>query len=116
MHIFHPIEGKNLNDTTPTYKQYSAIGRSLSIASIQQSTINELPDLYDIPPHELITTITTKIGRKSLLKNVHTIKDIINATKGKQSIQAYTNQLAQLHRTLEAHRPAVMTNRRQQSY
>eukprot|EP00122_Pirum_gemmata_P003184 Pgem_evm1s2880 len=26
MHIFHPIEGKNLNDTTSTYKQYSAIG------------------------------------------------------------------------------------------
>eukprot|EP00122_Pirum_gemmata_P020382 Pgem_evm1s19055 len=109
MHIFHPIEGKKLNDTTPTYKQYSAIGRSLIIASIQQSIINELPDLHDIPPHELITTITTKIGRKSLLKYVHTIKDIINATKGKQSIQAYTNQLTQLHRTLEAHRPAVIT-------
>eukprot|EP00122_Pirum_gemmata_P001477 Pgem_evm1s1326 len=42
--------------------------RSLIIASIQQPTINELPDLHDIPPHEFITTITTKIGRKSLLK------------------------------------------------
>eukprot|EP00122_Pirum_gemmata_P009130 Pgem_evm1s8441 len=80
------------SDNTHDYTRCGSTGISLIKASIKNKAIHELPNLNNIALHDIINTIKDKLSRKSMPKYVQALKEIINTTKGNQSLQAYFNQ------------------------